>query len=276
MRAILPHRLHAFPLATKLSPPPLQSHALNVQFRRARLLPAAATHHHPSTPSTPTLPPSSLPQHVPPPGPRAALGRRIERFGARRPCLECRDEAALEDREQTDSQGRGQLHSKDLEHADTAKGKRSNVDDAGAEDWRFHCTTAAQDAPHNAGRGRRGDGDIEKVASYKQESFGGEVEESIRSKFEKARGHEVKTSRMLISQRHWIDRRSQKALKLMTYFSTTCRRSSDTQRRTVGGLTEDTIYALSTAPGKAAIAVIRISGPGCTQVSDSSTIAECF
>ena len=35
----------------------------------------------------------------------------------------------------------------------------------------------------------------------------------------------------------------------------------------VGNAASDTIYALSTASGRAAIAVIRISGPACTQVS---------
>jgi tRNA modification GTPase len=37
---------------------------------------------------------------------------------------------------------------------------------------------------------------------------------------------------------------------------------------------DDTIYALSTAPGRAAIAVIRISGPGCLQVSLEHTVSE--
>jgi tRNA modification GTPase len=37
---------------------------------------------------------------------------------------------------------------------------------------------------------------------------------------------------------------------------------------------DDTIYALSTAPGRAAIAVIRISGPGCLQVSLEHTVGE--
>jgi tRNA modification GTPase len=42
-------------------------------------------------------------------------------------------------------------------------------------------------------------------------------------------------------------------------------------RRGIGGLSfgNDTIYALSSAQGRAGIAVIRISGPGCADVSHS-------
>ena len=38
----------------------------------------------------------------------------------------------------------------------------------------------------------------------------------------------------------------------------------------VAGPVDDTIYAVSTAPGRAGIAIIRISGPGCLDVCDPS------
>src|SRR5690348_6515155 len=38
----------------------------------------------------------------------------------------------------------------------------------------------------------------------------------------------------------------------------------------------DTIYALSTAPGRAGIAIVRISGPGCADVSDSIPLPLSF
>lgn len=39
---------------------------------------------------------------------------------------------------------------------------------------------------------------------------------------------------------------------------------------------DSTIYALSTAPGKAAIAVVRISGPSCVEVSYVKQISGCI
>jgi GTP-binding protein TrmE N-terminus len=36
--------------------------------------------------------------------------------------------------------------------------------------------------------------------------------------------------------------------------------------RVIGSFDEDTIYALSTAPGRAGIAIVRISGPSCLEV----------
>lgn len=50
----------------------------------------------------------------------------------------------------------------------------------------------------------------------------------------------------------------------------------ESQRRVYHANHEDsTIYALSTAPGKAAIAVIRISGPACNQVGDPRPTMSC-
>ena len=50
----------------------------------------------------------------------------------------------------------------------------------------------------------------------------------------------------------------------------------ESQRRFYHANHEDsTIYALSTAPGRAAIAVIRVSGPACKQVGDPRPTMSC-